>query len=284
MPRPGHSDQPAEAGRPATTQPAQEASAAQQAPASQAEQQSQAVQPSSVAPLTPPEQSAPGPTMQRDAPGSPVPRAGDAGSSDSAGSQSAATAQPDESVTRSIWEPPGRDRSTPRVDPASGETIQYVGPSIKTGPSAWQTGAMRHPMSRLQHDAAALSSQADGPADVQPQASSGPAGDGDAKSVSGSGQDSPPRAEPRAGTGARTSFGAAQLQRQTQERSDGLPKRQPMTHLAAPLRRDRASAATQEQKQPGGGPMPSVWDTWRPTAGVRRTGQQDGSDSGDEQA
>jgi len=117
---------------------------------------------------------------------------------------------------------------------------------------------------------------------VQPQASSGPAGDDDPTSLSGSGQDSPPQAEPGAGTGAQASFGAAQLRRQTNQGSDGLPKRQPMTHLAAPLRRDRASAGTQEQ--PSGGPSPSVWDTWRPTAGVRRTAQQDGSDSGDEQA
>jgi hypothetical protein len=177
-----------------------------------------------------------------------------------------------------------RNRSAPRRDPASGETIQSVGPSIKTGPSAWQTGAMRQPVNWQQADAAALSAEAGVPAvGVQPQASSGPAGDDDPTSLSGSGQDSPPQGEPGAGTGAQASFGA-QLRRQTQQGSDGLPKRQPMTHLAAPLRRDRASAGTQEQEQPSGGPSPSVWDTWRPTAGVRRTAQQDGSDSGDEQA
>jgi len=249
-----------------------------------AEQASQPVQPSPAAPLTPAARSVE--ATQGDAPASPLPHAGDTGSSESAGSQPSAAAQPDELVTRSIWEPMARNRYAGQVDPASGETVQHVGPSIKTGPSAWQTGAMRQPVSwQQQDDAAALSSEAEVPAvGVQPQASRGPAGDDDTTSLAGSGQDSPPLAEPGAGTGAQASFGAARLRRQTQQGSDGLPKRQPMTHLAAPLRRDWASAGTQEQEQPSGGPLPSVWDTWRPTAGVRRTGQQDGSDRGDEQA
>jgi hypothetical protein len=194
--------------------------------------------------------------------------------------------QPDESATRSIWEPQARNRSAPQADPASGETIQYAGPSIKTGPSAWQAGATRQqPVRWPQQDAATSGSDADLPAvGGQPQPSSASASAGDMTSLSGPGPDSPPEAKPGEGTGAQASFGTAQLRRQTQQGSDGLPKRQPMTHLAAPLRRDWASAATQERDQPGDGPLPSVWDTWRPTAGVRRTGQQDGSDSGDEQA
>jgi hypothetical protein len=196
------------------------------------------------------------------------------------------TTQPGESATRSIWEPRGTNRSAPQVDPASGETIQYAGPSIKTGPSAWQTGAARQqPVSWPQPDAASSRADAEVPAfGVQPQPSSAPAGVGDTTSLSGPGPDSPQESKPGTGTGPQASFGAAQLRRQTQPGSDGLPKRQPMTHLAAPLRRDWASAATQEHEQPGDGPLPSVWDTWRPTAGVRRPGQQDGSDSGDEQA
>jgi hypothetical protein len=195
------------------------------------------------------------------------------------------TAQPDESATRAIWEPRARDLSAPQAVPASGETIQYAGPSIKTGPSAWQSGAPQQAVGWQQQDAASPSSDADvSSLGVQPQGSSPPSSVGDTTLLSGSGPDSPPETKPEAGTGAQASFGAAQLRRQTQQGSDGLPKRQPMTHLAAPLRRDWASAATQEQDQPGDGPLPSVWDTWRPTAGVRRTGQQDGSDSGDEQA
>jgi hypothetical protein len=55
-----------------------------------------------------------------------------------------------------------------------------------------------------------------------------------------------------------------------------------MTHLAAPLRRDLQSAGRQRQAGEAG-PLPSVWDTWRPTGAVRRPGQQDASDAGDDQ-
>jgi hypothetical protein len=53
-----------------------------------------------------------------------------------------------------------------------------------------------------------------------------------------------------------------------------------MTHLAAPLRRDWPSATPEQQAS--GKPLPSVWDTWRPAAALKRTGQQDESDTDDE--
>jgi hypothetical protein len=56
-----------------------------------------------------------------------------------------------------------------------------------------------------------------------------------------------------------------------------------MTHLAAPLRRDWQPAGRQQQANDAG-PLPSVWDTWRPTAAAQRPGQQDASDAGDDQA
>ena len=63
-----------------------------------------------------------------------------------------------------------------------------------------------------------------------------------------------------------------------QSEAEPLPRRQPMTHLAAPLRRDRQSmreAVPEQGRQPEAGRehrsdsserMPSVWDTWRPAA------------------
>jgi hypothetical protein len=92
---------------------------------------------------------------------------------------------------------------------------------------------------------------------------------------------SSPGAESASGPESQASFGAALPRRQSQQGTDGLPKRQPMAHLAAPLRRDLPSAGAQQQAS--GGPLPSVWDTWRPTAAAKRTGQQDGSDTGDDQ-
>jgi hypothetical protein len=67
-----------------------------------------------------------------------------------------------------------------------------------------------------------------------------------------------------------------------------------MTHLAAPLRRDRQSqpgrqqqrgwqpeAEGQHQADPAGH-LPSVWDTWRPAAAAKRAAQADGSDPADD--
>jgi len=57
-----------------------------------------------------------------------------------------------------------------------------------------------------------------------------------------------------------------------------------MTHLAAPLRRDWQQTGPQQQEAADAGPLPSVWDTWRPTASIKRGGPTDGADTGDEQA
>ena len=146
-----------------------------------------------------------------------------------------------EPAARSIWEPITRSQPD-TADPPTGAAGYYVGPSIKTGPSAWQTTPPPRPSSWQQGEAAALSPEAAGP---------------------------PAAAETSAAE-------------DVQQGSDGLPKRQPMTHLAAPLR--RSWPASDPGEEASGGPQPSVWDTWRPTAGVRRAAQEDESDSGDGQA
>jgi hypothetical protein len=199
-----------------------------------------------------------------------------------------ASGQSDEPATRSVWDPIGTKPSKASAEPASAETIQYAGPSIKTGPSAWQTWASRQATSLQQDDGAAGSAEA--PAAAATAAGAQAVRDPKANDGTPTGRGHPEASSPRAESASapesqasesQASFGAAPPRRQSQQGTDGLPKRQPMAHLAAPLRRDLPSAGPQQQAS--GGPLPSVWDTWRPTAAAKRTGQQDGSDTGDDQ-
>ena len=203
----------------------------------------------------------------------------------SPGSESAAAAgasgQSDQPATRSVWEPLATDLSKPSGESGAPETVQYAGPSIKTGPSAWQTWASRQPASFRQDDAAAGSAKAPAATAAGAETVRDPTASDRTPTGSEHGQASPRRAESASGPASQASFGAALPRRQSQQGTDGLPKRQPMTHLAAPLRRDRPSAGPQQQASDG--PLPSVWDTWRPTAAAKRAGQQDGSDTGDDQ-
>ncbi len=72
----------------------------------------------------------------------------------------------DEAGTRSVWEPLAKNRSKPAADPAAAETVRYASPSVKAGPSAWETRLARQPET-IQRDGAAAAPEAaaaDGPA------------------------------------------------------------------------------------------------------------------------
>jgi hypothetical protein len=267
MPSPAQSGQPGAPAQPAPPGPEPLPSRARQQV--QAEQTSQPVQPSPAAAAGSAEAAAaqPIPAVDDEAAASPLAQQGGA--------------QTSEPAARSVWEPPNRSRPNP-ADPGSGEPGQHVGPSIKTGPSAWQTSPSRQPASWRQGDATAVSSESASSA-AAAQTVSGPGAPDTALSGPGYEHESSPSAEPGSGASAQPSFGAAHSRRQNQQGSDdGLPKRQPMTHLAAPLRRSWPSPGSDEQASAGS--LPSVWDTWRRAAGVRRAAQEDGSDSGDGQA
>jgi Subtilase family len=207
---------------------------------------------------------------------------------DSAQTEQAASqpSQPSEPVMRSVWEPLARNRSAPAAPaPATANPAPTVAaPGIAApapaapAPAAPAPAAWRKGMSQRPDQQTASSSRP--PAGCEAGAAEA-AANPDGLAVA----DSVPH-EP---------LSSSLPGRETRPGAEPLPRRQPMTHLAAPLRRDEKSqrgrwpeAGGQEQAEPAQKPpkagekLPSVWDTWRPAATVRRAAQAEISESGDD--
>jgi type VII secretion-associated serine protease mycosin len=190
--------------------------------------------------------------------------------------------QPSEPVMRSVWEPLARNRSaTATPSPATANPAPAVpAPGTATpapavpAPAAWREGMPQQPDPQI-------ASSSRPPAEPERGATEAAAGpDGLA------GADSVPH-------GPLSS--SAPPGRETRPGAEPLPRRQPMTHLAAPLRRDGRSqrgrwslaggqepAEAAQQPPKAGEKQPSVWDSWRPAATVRRAAQAEISESGDD--
>jgi len=197
--------------------------------------------------------------------------------------------QPSEPVMRSVWEPLVRNRPAPAAPatpsapatqaapaaPAAGETAGRGSPvgdaSIGSASAAWRAGPSPQP------DPASASPSWPS---AEPSSAGGHAG---ARSDGLSAADSSPQ----------ETLSSGPLPSWEPPGTGPLPRRQPMTHLATQLRRERRSRP--ERSQSGPSPqagrqeqaetaekLPSVWDTWRPAAAARRAAQAEVSDSGDD--